>query len=105
MNVEKEEGPQARRREADAADHRLQEGEAFDGFFDRHGGGACSLAYRMSAGGRPPRTRPGGLPVDLAQRHRPLTEARGSLRSWVLTVVHNRAIDPFRRQARDKRRR
>ena len=28
-----------------------------------------------------------------------MTRARGSVRSWVLSVVHNRAIDAFRRDA------
>ncbi len=71
---------------------------AFEVIFDRHGGAAFSLAYRMC--GR--RT----LAEDVVQdafvavwrsgaRYDP---GRGSVRSWILRAVHNRAIDAFRRE-------
>ena len=71
---------------------------AFEVVFDRHAGPAFSLAYRM-CGRRP-------LAEEVVQeafmslwrsaaRYDP---ARGSVRSWVLRVVHNRAIDAFRRE-------
>ena len=71
---------------------------AFEVVFDRHAGAAFSLAYRM-CGRRP-------LAEEVVQeafmslwrsaaRYDP---AHGSVRSWVLRVVHNRAIDAFRRE-------
>ena len=71
---------------------------AFEVIFDRHAGVAFSLAYRM-CGRRP-------LAEEIVQeafmslwsstaRYDP---RRGSVRSWVLRVVHNRAIDAFRRE-------
>lgn len=70
---------------------------AFEVIFDRHGGPAFSLAFRMC--GR--RT----MAEDVVQEAflsawRSSTHydpARGSVRSWVLGVVHNRAVDAFRR--------
>jgi RNA polymerase sigma-70 factor, ECF subfamily len=71
---------------------------AFEVVFDRHADAAFSLAYRM-CGRR-------GMAQDIVQdaflslwrsgaRYDP---ARGSVRSWVLGVVRNRAIDLFRRE-------
>jgi RNA polymerase sigma-70 factor, ECF subfamily len=78
----------------------VYEGEprAFEVIFDRHAGVAFSLAYRM-CGRRP-------LAEEIVQeafmslwrstaRYEP---SRGSVRSWVLRVVHNRTIDAFRRE-------
>jgi RNA polymerase sigma-70 factor (ECF subfamily) len=80
------------------------EPRALELIFDRHGGAAYSLAYRMS--GRQ------ALAEDIVQEAflsvwrsgGRYDRARGSVRSWVLSMVHNRAIDVFRREAvRDKR--
>jgi RNA polymerase sigma-70 factor (ECF subfamily) len=71
---------------------------AFEVVFDRHADAAFSLAYRM-CGRR-------ATAEDIVQesflslwrsggRYDP---SRGSVRSWVLGVVHNRAIDLFRRE-------
>jgi RNA polymerase sigma-70 factor (ECF subfamily) len=73
---------------------------AFEVFFDRHGGAAYSLAHRI-VGER-------GAAEDVAQetflslwRSRARYDrARGSVRSWVLGIVRNRAIDALRRDAR-----
>ena len=73
------------------------EARAFEVVFDRHGGVAFSLAYRM-CGRR-------AMAEDVVQeaflslwrtgaRYDP---ARGSVRSWILSTVHNRAIDALRR--------
>jgi RNA polymerase sigma-70 factor (ECF subfamily) len=80
---------------------RVRDGDAraFEVLFDRHGGPAFSLAYRM-CGSRPRAEdvvqeaflslwRAGG-------RYDP---SRGSVRAWVLSAVHNRAIDLFRRES------
>jgi RNA polymerase sigma-70 factor (ECF subfamily) len=69
---------------------------AFEVIFDRHGGSAFSLAYRMC--GR--RT----MAEDIVQEAflsmwrtgARYDRGRGSVRSWVLGVVHNRAVDAFR---------
>jgi RNA polymerase sigma-70 factor (ECF subfamily) len=71
--------------------------QAFEAIYDRHGSAAFSLAYRI-AGNR-------GAAEDIVQeaflsvwrssvRYKP---DRGNLRSWLLSVVHNRAIDSLRR--------
>jgi RNA polymerase sigma-70 factor, ECF subfamily len=72
---------------------------AFEVFFDRHGGVAYSLAYRI-VGER-------GAAEDVTQeafvsiwrsgaRYDP---TRGSVRSWMLGIVRNRAIDVLRSKA------
>ena len=77
---------------------------AFEVIFDRHSTAAFSLAYRM-CGRR-------SLAEDIVQdaflslwrSSSSYEPGRGSVRSWVLSVVHNRAIDAFRRQGpRDSR--
>ena len=80
------------------ADHiRRGDGVAYEVLFERHGGAAFSLAYRMC--GR--RT----LAEDIVQeaflslwRGRGFDPARGSVRSWVLAAVRHRALDSFRHQ-------
>ena len=78
---------------------------AFETVYDRHGGPAFSLAYRM-VGNRP-------AAEDVVQesflsiwRSRTRYQAeRGSVRSWILGIVHNRTIDSLRRSlVHDKRR-
>jgi len=77
----------------------VQRGDAraFESLYDRHGSAAFSLAYRI-AGNR-------AAAEDIVQeaflsvwrssvRYQP---QRGNLRSWLLSVVHNRAIDWLRR--------
>src|SRR5947209_17177461 len=70
---------------------------AFDVLFERHADAAFSLAYRM-CGRR-------AMAEDVVQeaflslwrsgaRYEP---ARGSVRAWLLRVVHNRTVDAFRR--------
>ena len=66
--------------------------------FDRHGSAAFSLAYRMCGS----RTRAEDIVqesfVSLWRRAARYDRVRGSVRSWVLTVVHNQAIDSFRNE-------
>ena len=78
---------------------------AFELLYDRHGGAAFSLAYRM-VGNR-------GAAEDIVQEaflsiwRSPLRydQARGSVRTWVLGIVHNRTIDALRRSMVHDRRR
>jgi RNA polymerase sigma-70 factor (ECF subfamily) len=70
---------------------------AFEVVFERHVDVAFSLAYRM-CGRR-------AMAEDVVQEAflsvwrsgRRYDSARGSVRSWILSVVHNRAVDAFRR--------
>jgi RNA polymerase sigma-70 factor, ECF subfamily len=70
---------------------------AFEVIFDRHAGAAYSLAYRM-CGRR-------ALAEDIVQEAflslwrsgTSYDRGRGSVRSWVLSAVHNRAVDALRR--------
>jgi RNA polymerase sigma-70 factor (ECF subfamily) len=79
--------------------------QAFETIYDRHGGAAFSLAYRIT-GARP-------AAEDAVQeafvsiwrsgaRYEP---DRGSVRSWILGVVHHRTIDTVRRNLVHDRRR
>jgi RNA polymerase sigma-70 factor (ECF subfamily) len=70
---------------------------AFEVVFDRHASAAYSLAFRM-CGRR-------ALAEDIVQEAflslwrsgAGYDRARGSVRSWVLSAVHNRAVDQLRR--------
>jgi RNA polymerase sigma-70 factor, ECF subfamily len=78
---------------------------AFELLYDRHGGAAFSLAYRMV--GRQ------ALAEDVVQEaflsiwrsRQRFDRTRGSVRTWVLGIVHNRGIDALRRSTVHDRRR
>jgi RNA polymerase sigma-70 factor, ECF subfamily len=72
---------------------------AFEVLFDRHGGPAFSLAYRMcgSRGRAEDIVQEAFLSVWRAGAR--YDQSRGSVRAWILSAVHNRAIDTFRREA------
>lgn len=72
---------------------------ALEAIFDRHGGPAFSLAYRMCGRRAMAEDVVQEAFVSLWRSGGRYDRARGSVRSWVLSVVHNRAIDAFRRQA------
>jgi RNA polymerase sigma-70 factor (ECF subfamily) len=71
--------------------------EAFAVLYDRHGGAAYSLAYRIVGDrtGAEDVTQEAFLSIWRSNAR--FDRARGSVRSWVLSVVRNRAIDALRR--------
>jgi RNA polymerase sigma-70 factor (ECF subfamily) len=76
-----------------------KDADAFEVFYDRHGGVAYSLAYRI-VGER-------GAAEDVTQEAfisiwrsgARFDRTRGSVRSWMLSIVRNRAIDGLRSKA------
>jgi RNA polymerase sigma-70 factor (ECF subfamily) len=72
---------------------------AFEVIFDRHGGASFSLAYRMCGGQALAEDVVQEAFLSLWRSGARYDRARGSVRSWVLAVVHNRAIDALRRGA------
>lgn len=80
---------------------------AFEVVFDRHAGPAFSLAYRMC--GRRARAEDVVQEAFLSIWRSGIgyDRTRGSVRSWILSTVHNRAVDAIRsevgKEARDVR--
>ena len=79
----------------------VREGEAhaFEIVFDRHSGAAFSLAYRMCGSRAQAEDVVQEAFLSLWRSGARYDRTRGSVRSWILSVVHNRAIDAFRRNA------
>ena len=77
----------------------LSDGEAsaFEVIFDRHSGAAFSLAYRMCGRRAMAEDIVQDAFLSLWRSGARYDRRRGSVRNWVLGVVHNRAIDAFRR--------
>ena len=84
---------------------RRGDARAFEVIYERHAGAAFSLAYRMMG------TRSGAEDVtqdaflSLWRSGARYDRARGSVRTWVLGIVHHRAIDALRRATVHDRRR
>src|SRR5512132_2111985 len=78
---------------------------AFEAVYDRHSTAAFSLAYRMT--GRRPTAEEVVQEAFLSlwRSGARYDRARGSVRTWVLGIVHNRAIDALRRATVHDRRR
>jgi RNA polymerase sigma-70 factor, ECF subfamily len=84
---------------------RQGDAQAFEVIYERHANAAFSLAYRMT--GRR------GAAEDVVQEAflslwrsgARYDRTRGSVRTWVLGIVHNRAIDALRRNLRHDTRR
>lgn len=77
---------------------------AFEVVFDRHAGPAFSLAYRMCGRRALAEEIVQEAFMSLWRSTARYDRTRGSLRSWVLRVVHNRAVDTFRRELSSARR-
>jgi RNA polymerase sigma-70 factor (ECF subfamily) len=73
------------------------EPRAFEVIFDRHSGPAFSLAYRMCGRRAMAEDVVQEAFLSLWRSGGRYDRRRGSVRNWVLGVVHNRAIDAFRR--------
>jgi RNA polymerase sigma-70 factor (ECF subfamily) len=75
------------------------ETRAFEVIFDRHATAAFSLAYRMCGRRATAEDVVQDAFLSLWRSGARYDRGRGSVRSWILSVVHNRAIDGFRREA------
>jgi RNA polymerase sigma-70 factor, ECF subfamily len=84
---------------------RRGDARAFEIVYERHSAAAFSLAYRMMG------TRAGAEDVtqeaflSMWRSAARYDQARGSVRTWVLGIVHHRAIDALRRATVHDRRR
>lgn len=73
--------------------------EAFEVLYDRHGGAAYSLAYRIVGNGPAAEEVTQEAFISVWRSGARFDAARGSVRSWLLSVVRNRAIDFLRSRA------
>ena len=69
---------------------------AFEVFYDRHGGAAYSLAYRIVGDRAAAEDVTQEAFVSIWRSGGRYDRARGSVRSWTLGIVRNRAIDLLR---------
>ena len=84
---------------------RRGDARAFEVVYERHSAAAFSLAYRMmgTRGGAEDVTQDAFLSMWRSGAR--YDRARGSVRTWVLGIVHHRAIDALRRATVHDRRR
>jgi RNA polymerase sigma-70 factor (ECF subfamily) len=73
--------------------------EAFEVFFDRHGGAAYSLAYRIVGEQAAAEDVVQEAFISIWRSGARFDRARGSVRAWTLSIVRNRAIDALRSRA------
>jgi RNA polymerase sigma-70 factor, ECF subfamily len=78
---------------------------AFELLYDRHGGAAYSLAYRMVGAQAPAEDVVQEALLSIWRSRLRYDQTRGSVRTWILGIVHNRAIDGLRRSSVHDRRR
>ena len=78
---------------------------AFELIYDRHGGAAFSLAYRMVGNRVAAEDIVQEAFLSIWRSRLRYDQSRGSVRTWVLGIVHNRTIDALRRGASQERRR
>jgi RNA polymerase sigma-70 factor, ECF subfamily len=85
----------------------VQQGDprAFELLYDRHGGAAFSLAYRMVGNRVNAEDISQEAFLSIWRSRLRYQSDRGSVRTWVLGVVHHRAIDALRRNLVHDRRR
>ena len=76
--------------------------DAFEVFYDRHAGVAYSLAYRI-VGSRPAAEEVAQEAfLSIWRSGARFDAAKGSVRTWTLGIVRNRAIDALRRDSSSK---
>jgi RNA polymerase sigma-70 factor (ECF subfamily) len=78
---------------------------AFEVVYDRHGGAAFSLAYRMVANRVVAEDVVQEAFLSIWRSRLRYEPERGSVRTWVLGIVHHRTIDALRRNLVHDRRR
>lgn len=71
---------------------------AFEVIFDRYGAAAFSLAYRMCGRRAMAEDIVQDTFLSLWRRGGRYDDGKGSVRSWVLGAVHNKAVDSFRHE-------
>jgi RNA polymerase sigma-70 factor (ECF subfamily) len=76
-----------------------QDPVAFEVFYDRHGGAAFSLAYRIVGERAAAEDATQEAFISIWRSGARYDRARGSVRSWTLGIVRNRAIDLLRSRA------
>ena len=70
--------------------------EAFEVFYDRHGGAGFSLAYRILGDRTAAEDCIQEAFISIWKSGARFDRTRGSVRSWTLSIVRNRAIDALR---------
>jgi RNA polymerase sigma-70 factor (ECF subfamily) len=76
-----------------------KDAEAFEVFYDRHGGAAYSLAYRILGERGAAEDCVQEAFISIWRTGGRFDPTRGSVRSWTLSIVRNRAIDVLRSRA------
>jgi RNA polymerase sigma-70 factor (ECF subfamily) len=84
---------------------RRADADAFQVVYERHSRAAFSLAYRMCGARSAAEDVVQEAFLSLWRSGARYDRARGSVRTWVLGIVHNRAIDALRRSIVHDRRR
>jgi RNA polymerase sigma-70 factor, ECF subfamily len=72
---------------------------AFEVFYDRHGGAAYSLAYRIVGSRSTAEDVTQEALLSIWRSGARYDRARGSVRAWTLGIVRNRAIDFLRKES------
>jgi RNA polymerase sigma-70 factor, ECF subfamily len=76
-----------------------KDADAFEIFYDRHGGAAYSLAYRIVGDRQAAEDVTQEALLSIWRSGARYDRARGSVRAWTLGIVRNRAIDLLRRDS------
>ena len=77
--------------------------QAFAALYDRHGRVAYSLAYRMMGEKQEAEDLVQDAFIKVWRSAGGYRVGRGSVRTWILSIVHNRGIDQLRSRARRRR--
>ena len=83
--------------------HQARDSQAFATLYDRHGRTAYSLAYRMMGERQAAEDLVQEAFLKLWRAAGSYRPERGSVRSWLLAIVHNQAIDQLRSSASRRR--